>query len=958
MAGGRRGRAKAASNAPDTRLAQTSAAAEHFPPAFVANQGGRGSKRALEDVETQAAWLADRPEVFLSSIVAAASAAANNAGAADPLSTANGSSSQAQLVTALRASIAGAAKNLFDYARAMETGAIGKPLHPSLKKIPINELVVDGFETEQIWEELQLRSGPVTAVLDRSVDTLLSNQATIPILRQQQEQERASQRALQEAPISSGKRAKNALGDALASGLEFADESDDDADMDLEDMDLDGGEDDDDENNYDDDEDDALSDEMDNLDMDGDDDDDDDSERDELPDSHEDDMSGRAPTKERQSSILSNNKSQKPSRSSKRGSAVDDDFFKLSEMTKFLEAAEDTSRSKRRASRHADDDMGENVEDADEDAEDGEDDDEDDEEIDLFVDPDELDEDDDDDDDAGDRAEDDDSDADNDDDDDDDDAHEGMTLSQAADAARRRARGLKPLPVNGGKGKGKKGAAAADDDDLDLEDSDLLQQLRARVKGSKTRTAKRSAAELTYADFFADPNASRKSRPGAEDGDDDDDDNEAEEEDQAEDDEDDEQNFGSDDDSSPRMRANKRQRDSDEEANDEDDEDGMDFEADDDIDRSAEALSRISPFEKKSMALQRQIAELESANVGSKPWQMGGEANAKARPVNSLLEEDVLFERTSRPAPEITQETTQTLEDLIRARIRDSAFDDVAPRRPLPDKDSSLANKSRQALNDEKSQVGLGELYAKEFQDQQAKAQAAANGPSAIDVLTGATDEKKIKQHEEIDALYAKLCQSLDALSNFHYTPKLAKEEVEIVSNVPAVSMEEIIPTTVATTTLLAPEELFASRSRGQEKGESELTDTDRKRGRRSKKNMQHHKRVDAEAKQQEAERAAVAQGKSATSAQSKDQVLEGVLRSAQQGNATVRVVGKAGAQADGKKQSKALKAATTVGKKDSALTSSTAFFSRLQDQVQGGATAGGKPKGGAAAPKATSFKL
>ncbi|EEB95812.1 hypothetical protein MPER_05161, partial [Moniliophthora perniciosa FA553] len=91
----------------------------------------------------------------------------------------------------------------------------------------------------------------------------------------------------------------------------------------------------------------------------------------------------------------------------------------------------------------------------------------------------------------------------------------------------------------------------------------------------------------------------------------------------------------------------------------------------------SEIQSDMTTHEKRMAALKEQIAELEQENVAQKDWMLMGEAGSRARPQNSLLEEDLEFERVQKPVPVITEEAVQGLEERIKARIREGRFDDV-----------------------------------------------------------------------------------------------------------------------------------------------------------------------------------------------------------------------------------------------------------------------------------------
>ncbi|CAF0721854.1 unnamed protein product [Rotaria sp. Silwood1] len=237
-------------------------------------------------------------------------------------------------------------------------------------------------------------------------------------------------------------------------------------------------------------------------------------------------------------------------------------------------------------------------------------------------------------------------------------------------------------------------------------------------------------------------------------------------------------------------------------------------EEDDDNEEDIDLENR-SEFEKQQIQLKRQIKSIEKDMLSAKPWQLTGEIEGQKRPENSLLEEYVQYDRTTRLAPVITTETTDSIEDLIKQRIRDKVFDDVE-RKKKPHDNEAQTYKKEIVLEHEKSKMSLAQVYEQEYMKKQ----------------TNDKTEKKDERHENIRQIMQNLFIDLDALSNFRFTPKPPVPEVTVVNNLPAILVEEIVPTTVNDSTLLAPEEVHI-RPKGDIKADSERTDTDKKHARR-----------------------------------------------------------------------------------------------------------------------------
>ncbi len=218
-----------------------------------------------------------------------------------------------------------------------------------------------------------------------------------------------------------------------------------------------------------------------------------------------------------------------------------------------------------------------------------------------------------------------------------------------------------------------------------------------------------------------------------------------------------------------------------------------------DVDPS-DPKSRKSAHERRQLKLAEEIRRLEAASVAKREWTLAGEARATDRPLNSLLEEDLDFERTGKPVLEVTAEVTESIEELIKRRILAQEFDEVIRRRP----DSLPTNTRRGAfeLDDSKPQQSLAEMYEEEH--------VKAHNP---DTYVSKADEKLRKEEKEIEALWKEVSAKLDALSSWHYKPKPPAPSLTVVSDVATVAMEDAQPTTASGinggSSMLAPQEIY-----------------------------------------------------------------------------------------------------------------------------------------------------
>lgn len=294
-----------------------------------------------------------------------------------------------------------------------------------------------------------------------------------------------------------------------------------------------------------------------------------------------------------------------------------------------------------------------------------------------------------------------------------------------------------------------------------------------------------------------------------------------------------------------------------------------------------DAPEHLSTFEKQQRDIMKQIAQFEKENVAEKKWTLKGEARAAQRTKDSLLEEDLDFERGAKPVPVITQTVTESLEDMIKARIKSSQFDDL-PRRFFDDLPQFKKSKLIE-VSEQKSQKSLADLY-----------EAEAMGETDPATTNEPPNEMRDAAHKEIEDLFANLSYTLDALSSWTYKPKPQKS-IQIVTNAPAISMEEAQPQALAQEDQLAPQEVYKPEvadkrerlagSTGMPQTKAEMTREERKRAKKKEKVARGKQLAEKEEKQ----RALAEYSKEGDAKGSKAQVMETL----KQGNVTV--IGKRG---------------------------------------------------------------
>ena len=374
------------------------------------------------------------------------------------------------------------------------------------------------------------------------------------------------------------------------------------------------------------------------------------------------------------------------------------------------------------------------------------------------------------------------------------------------------------------------------------------------------------------------------------------------------------------------------------------------------------AISKVSNSRPSAVDRDRQraivaVAALEREAMAPKAWELRGEVASKDRPVNSLLSASLDVEHAVKLAPVVTVATSSALEDIIRQRIADSAFDD--PVRPAPGARSGSrgdaaagADAARNAagadVSTDKATQGLAEEYAGVYE------RKALGAPTPDATKTAAAEM-------EVEALAALVFTKLDALSNYFFTPRpsLPQEGLSAApsATLSALALEEVGPAATSRgAAIAAPHELYAGGGRGRdgllrsvgEKSATERTADRRARkdiARREKKREAHHQQDTSAAAKTTASEVGGGSGKRARSSDDKNTAA---TNSNKRGRGSKESGGAGGAEVG----------LLSTASSSNAHVSSAQFFAKLQGDAQSairgalGAGGGGGGKGGGGGEK------
>ena len=218
----------------------------------------------------------------------------------------------------------------------------------------------------------------------------------------------------------------------------------------------------------------------------------------------------------------------------------------------------------------------------------------------------------------------------------------------------------------------------------------------------------------------------------------------------------------------------------------------------------------LTELQRKRLREERAIRKIEESRVYGAQWAMSGEAGAAKRPKDSLIDEMLDFEHAMKSVPVVTEQSTMALEERIKQRIKNKAYDDVERRAAKSAASDLVTTKRDAAIDSEKSKLSLMDLYEKEYLEKIRRAEEARN-----DATVSAEPLTEIEKDElRAVQMWKRLSQHLDALSNFFYAPKPVQQDLEarvraVEQQAPAIVIESVGNFAASRAAALAPQDLY-----------------------------------------------------------------------------------------------------------------------------------------------------